>query len=545
MFSQSMASPPGIAQSLFYCLAPLAAFAIAASPLTGWIIDDAGISFAYARNLASGAGFVSQPGKPPVEGFSNPLWTLLFVPGFWLNSEVPVGLAKILGHLFSLGTFFFGFRIVVRTTGLPLLGVLAMMFLALNTSFVVWSVSGLENALYAFEIAGLAYFGLLTLERLSLSVAVTAGLLAAAAALTRPEGFIFALLWPSALLLQAMRERQLPIDTMRMCMAYGLAAALPFVAYKGIAFLYFGSFLPNTYYAKGAPSTGAIVDLLSLQQSVVHKTIDILTAPFGRMWLAASLFFAPVIIVVAAKRFQGSLLFMVGATGLGYLVFLLLPTDWMPEFRFGTPFLVLFYPTLISLIWIAGQSIPSNRLLTRQMPAVFAIATLATAGLLNHYVRFERFYHAPTAPFSVVANLYGERFNRAAQILGIKDGSFLLPDMGGTLFYSELEIYDLAGLTDATIARTLWTDKPSLRTYIFDEVKPTLILTYQHSALEADLDARATFREQYVPITEKVDAVATEIAGRTIYSGVYVRKDAVAGGHNAIAQARAFLTGAP
>ena len=41
-----------------------------------WLIDDAGISYAYARNLANGAGLVSQPGMPPVEGFSNALWTL-------------------------------------------------------------------------------------------------------------------------------------------------------------------------------------------------------------------------------------------------------------------------------------------------------------------------------------------------------------------------------------------------------------------------------------------------------------------------------------
>ena len=35
-------------------------------------IDDAGISFSYARNFALGDGLVSQPGFPPVEGFSNP-----------------------------------------------------------------------------------------------------------------------------------------------------------------------------------------------------------------------------------------------------------------------------------------------------------------------------------------------------------------------------------------------------------------------------------------------------------------------------------------
>ena len=77
MFDRSATPYPRVSQTLLLCAVPFVAFAIAAYPLSGWLIDDAGISFAYARNLANGAGFVSQPGRVPVEGFSNPLWTLL------------------------------------------------------------------------------------------------------------------------------------------------------------------------------------------------------------------------------------------------------------------------------------------------------------------------------------------------------------------------------------------------------------------------------------------------------------------------------------
>lgn len=545
MFNQPTAPAPSISQSLLFSLPPLAAFAIAAFPLAGWIIDDAGISFAYARNLAAGAGLVSQPGKPPVEGFSNPLWTLLFVPGFWLSAEVPVVLAKVLGHLFAFGTFVFGFRTVVRTTGSPLMGLLAMTFLALNTSFVVWAVSGLENALYAFEVAGLTYFGLLTLERLSPRIAVAAGLFAAAAALTRPEGFAFALIWPGAVVLLGLRDRRLPAGLARSCVAYLVAAALPFIAYKAIAYGYFGDLFPNTYYAKGAPGTESVWGLLSLERPFVLRSIDILAAPFGFAWLSVGAFFIAFALAAATKRLTAALLFLSGSAALAFLVFVLLPTDWMTEYRFGTPFLTLFYPALFSLIYFAGQSLPPMRLISQKFPAMFLVAFLAIFAILNHQLRFDRFYSEPTAPFSTIADLYGERFNKTAEILGIENGSFLLPDLGATLFYSNLEIYDLAGLTDATIARTLWTDKQSLRAYIFDEVKPTLILTYAYSALEADLDASATFRQDYVPIVEEVDAVASEAAGRTIYSGAYVRKDAVHGRGDALARARAYLSSTP
>src|SRR5215831_18915345 len=64
---------------------PFALFLAHAWLLRDWLIDDAGISFAYARNLAAGHGLVAQPGSTPVEGFSNPLWTLLVAGIFKLG----------------------------------------------------------------------------------------------------------------------------------------------------------------------------------------------------------------------------------------------------------------------------------------------------------------------------------------------------------------------------------------------------------------------------------------------------------------------------
>ena len=545
MINRSATHFSNFAQSLLLCVLPLIAFAFAAYPIADWLIDDALISFAYARNLADGAGFVSQPGKSPVEGFSNPLWTLLFAPGFWLNSQVPLWTAKILGHAFAFGTFFFGFHIVMRITRSPLFGCLAMIFLALNTSFVVWSVSGLENALYAFEIIALAYVGLLTLDNLSWRLAIAAGLLAAAAALTRPEGMVFALLWPSALLVQTVRDRGLNPGAVRAFGAYIAATALPVIAYKGMALAYFGNLLPNTYYAKGGPDLGTVFDLLLLDKSLVSKGLNILAGPFGFAWLTLGLVLVTLGLCLFAKRSVAGLIFLSGATALALVTFILLPFDWMPEYRFGTPFMVLFYPTFFSLIWLAGDSLRKSRFYSQGFPALLIVCVLAMPSILVHKIRFERFYDAPTAPYTDISDRYGERFNRAAEILGVEHASFLLPDLGATLFFSELEIYDLAGLTDATIARTLRKDNAALYDYIFNDVKPTFILTYAYSTLAADLDSSSQFREQYMPLQESVDAIASEKAGHTMYSGSYVRKDVVEGRPEALAQARNILYGTP
>jgi hypothetical protein len=50
-----------------------------------WLVDDAAITFDYARNVAEGYGPVLQPGATPVEGYSNTLWLVLLVLGRWLG----------------------------------------------------------------------------------------------------------------------------------------------------------------------------------------------------------------------------------------------------------------------------------------------------------------------------------------------------------------------------------------------------------------------------------------------------------------------------
>ncbi|HYN19924.1 MAG TPA: hypothetical protein VE078_03115, partial [Thermoanaerobaculia bacterium] len=72
----------------------------------GWIVDDAGITFVYARNLAAGHGLVSQPGLPPVEGFSNFLWLATFLPSLLLGVFHPVIIPKLASVVLLAGSFF-------------------------------------------------------------------------------------------------------------------------------------------------------------------------------------------------------------------------------------------------------------------------------------------------------------------------------------------------------------------------------------------------------------------------------------------------------
>ena len=530
---------------LLLSVPPLILFAILSAPLSKWLVDDALISFTYARNLAEGFGLVAQPGRPPVEGFSNPLWTLLFVPIFWLSSNVPLWPAKFLGLVFTFGTFVFGCKIVYRITSSGLVGMVAMALLATDTSFVVWNVSGLENALYGFEVAALTYMCLATIDDPSRRLALAAGLLAAAAALTRPDGVVFFVLWPLALIVRLGARSEAPAGVARPFFTYLAAFAVPTLAYKAAALAYFGSIVPNTYYAKGGPTFTNLRHLLAANQSLLAKGFELVRAPFGFGWATLFVFAACWAAILATKRHVAPLLMLSAATALALLIYILLPFDWMAEYRFATPFFALVYPTVISVLWVAGDALPVGKVLSRRAPVIALLTVMAWVSVANHQFRLIRFYRDPTVPYAEIAELYGKRFNRAAEILGLDHASLLLPDLGGSLFYSKLKLIDLAGLTDPTIAKNLRTNKPALYDYIFNQVKPTFIHTREYWAAISDLDASNQFRADYLPLREAVDPEASAYAGRTIYSGDYVRRDSVAGRAAALTQIRAALYGTP
>ncbi|RME26543.1 MAG: hypothetical protein D6798_06495, partial [Deltaproteobacteria bacterium] len=66
-----------------------------------FFIEDAGISFAYARNLVHGEGLAPFPGGERVEGYSNFTWTLLVA--FFYALGVPTWVsAKVMGAVFGV-----------------------------------------------------------------------------------------------------------------------------------------------------------------------------------------------------------------------------------------------------------------------------------------------------------------------------------------------------------------------------------------------------------------------------------------------------------
>lgn len=223
----------------------VAALTVLAWPSWDTVVDDAFISARYADHLAEGWGLVYNAGEPPVEGYTNLLWTVLLALGRLAGLPMHP-LLTWLGWVFAalaLGAAVLLTRTLVGRDSL----VTALPAGLLASSPYLWisSTNGLESSMMLALVLG-ALWAHLALKG---SARWGAGLLAGAVILCRPEGAVVAGL---IVFDDLARHRSRP------------AAALPVsgtaVAVLGALLAFrmavYGHPLPNTFYAKsGFPIT--------------------------------------------------------------------------------------------------------------------------------------------------------------------------------------------------------------------------------------------------------------------------------------------------
>lgn len=223
-------------------------------------IEDAGITFAYARNFVQGDGFSTWAGGERVEGYSNALWTFL-IAGFYALGVSGWVSSKLMGALFGVLTLPLAYALTRRAlaplawhpdegaTSRPTdgLALLAPALLALSPQIVIWNASGLENSLFGLLLLAGAW-------RLCVEHDQEAGgrtprpwsaVLFFLLTMTRPDGLMYAAIGVFARTLSAVANRRA-----RGLLWSALAFALPFVAYNAWRYWYFAWPFPNTYYAK-------------------------------------------------------------------------------------------------------------------------------------------------------------------------------------------------------------------------------------------------------------------------------------------------------
>ena len=513
---------------------PFVVYLVMTMPLSDWIIDDAGITFAYARSVAGGHGLVSQPGAEPVEGYSNLLWLLMMVPFFLLRVFDPFIVPKIVAAVLVLLTFIFLSKAVRRYFGIGHFGALIMLVLiSSNTSFAVWVCSGLENALFVTLITFLFYYLARTTagdESLDRS-AVVCAVVVVGISLTRPDGVVYAAMFPATVLLRTIATK--PVNLKPALEGVGLNLAIFALCYGAsviFRYSYFGEWMPNTYYAKGGPSPALLAPALTLQEPFLTKFLNLIVSVVGTKARILVLGFIVVASTMwfARQKYWKPLVLLLIFTFISGFVLLIMPNDWMPEYRFATPFFPFFYALITILVVFVMRLLlgGGNRLIVAGL--IVAVLSLAASAKIQA-PRIRQFHEHPTVSFKGIAEAFADKFNNYADALQLDTGSVLLPDLGGPLYYSRLRVYDLARLTDKVIARTLRKDQAGFYDYVFDTIKPTFIHIHGNWTYAARFDDDPRFRQDYVPIEEYEDQWIKSRTNRTMMSGNYVRKDVIAG----------------
>jgi hypothetical protein len=229
------------------------------------LFDDAMISMTYARNLVEGFGLNWARWGSPVEGYSNPLWTLVMLPVNLVPLPLPmrsllmqgVGLLCLLGNLWLVG------RLTARffCAGGAGLHLPAVILTALYYPLAYWTLLGMETGLQALLTTGAVYLSL-EIGHADGRRHVTLCLVLAFLLLLRPDTAPLSLAClATAVDFRAPWRRELA----RWRRGLVLLICLP-LAYQVFRLVYFGDWLPNTYYLK---LTGVPVDVRVVRGALV------------------------------------------------------------------------------------------------------------------------------------------------------------------------------------------------------------------------------------------------------------------------------------
>ncbi len=432
-------------------------------------IDDAFISYRYARNLVAGQGLVYNPGEY-VEGYTNLLWTLLVAAGVALGGRAPdvgfaLGLAS--GVLALLATAGYA-RCLLEVRQRWLAGLAPLLLLAAPV-FSRWATSGLETPLFVALVA--AALWAFARDRVGLA---SAG--AFLATLCRPDGVLLA----AALLGLHLAPRWREPRAWRAPLAY--TALL--VGLTLFRLLYYGSPLPNTFYAKvgGLPLQLGVLHVLDFLGSGVWLLLppaalallrDARARP-GALYAALVVayvvaiggdafrwrFLLPVLPWLASAAVSGTLVLFAASPWAGAAAVLCLVASVCRQSLGELPIAVLAGSALLAAGLVAAlrmRGVAARWIAA--LPALLLAAALATPSLRGALLagarESERARYLAQVREIDRAIAAGGRLAAGALLARGEPSPLIAAGAIGALgYYSRLPILDIYGLVDATIARS-------------------------------------------------------------------------------------------
>ncbi|MCB9880121.1 MAG: hypothetical protein H6835_21210, partial [Planctomycetes bacterium] len=216
-----------------------------------FLCDDAFITFRYVANAHDGHGLVwNLPPFAPVEGYTCFSWAMLLWAAWSWFGVAPPDAANPLSLALGLALYAVVATAALRMRGrdgarLPLgVAVLTLLVAASNRTFLQWMTSGLETSLFNLLIVSWVLQAFRETPRRTAWL-LTWSALAAATALTRPDGLLCVAATAAAAVIAAARRQ----FTVRATLT-GLTPLLAVFVHVGWRRWFYGEWLPNTYFAK-------------------------------------------------------------------------------------------------------------------------------------------------------------------------------------------------------------------------------------------------------------------------------------------------------
>lgn len=396
-------------------------------------VDDAFISYRYARNLARGWGLVFNEGER-IEGYTNFLFTVMLAAVIRCGGDPDIG-AKVIGGISGLGSIALTFAISSRLAPRRLVPVLSTWLLGGSAVAATYAMLGLETSFFVCLL--LLATWLFLRERDDPKLFPWSGVPLALAGLTRPEAPMFAGL---LMLFLAGKPGQdgakihplSPIRDLfeRRNLIRAAIFVLPVAAHVAFRKAYYGEWLPNTFAAKtGNLEQQTSAGLRYVRDYGIHAG-PVLVLALGGVGLA-----------IARRRRDLGALIAIALSVVAYVI--LVGGDWMPLFRFmaaAEPFAFLLIDAFVRPVAESKGRIAAVAV------GVFAVYTGWSRGrTFNNGARLienERKFWTSAA--GGVASWFDEHGQR---------GTIAVADMGYIAYSTDYPILDLLGLVDPVISK--------------------------------------------------------------------------------------------
>jgi hypothetical protein len=408
-----------------------------------WVIDDAGITYAAAFELADHHSLAPYVGGTPVEGYSNPLLFFVVAGLRGIGAFDPVRTHVRLEMLVFATMVTLTWSTVRRLAGelAALAGAGAFAVLELVTPATwVWFCSGLESVWVSCGLVALIWLTVRTTTGAPLTPRW--GALPFLVAITRPESPAYVAAFYAALFGFARPpvldlRRHLRQVAGALLVTIGLYAV--FLCWRRIGYC---DWLPNTYYAKLRDH-----DLAGhLRGYVIPQVL-----PYcGALLLGGSVL--ALLVTPAFERLGQCLVVALIAS-------LALPitagADWMGEHRFATSFLTVCH--MCFAVYVASCAVGLARVTPRRwraaqlMPASGIVLAAAIVGYSGNAVHDDVALNGVTLPY--VADLQGGQRWEHQMRLGVPYAVVQMPDAGGSLLVGGMQLLDNGYLTDFQMAR--------------------------------------------------------------------------------------------